>query len=56
MGLGGPLVSGDLEGDTRRGDVREAFEASLNAGIRFIDTAETYAQGESERLVGKFDP
>ena len=35
-------------------DVREAFDASLNAGIRFIDTAETYAQGESERLVGKF--
>lgn len=35
-------------------DVQEAFEASKNAGIRFIDTAETYAQGESERLVGKF--
>ena len=35
-------------------DVREAFDASLNAGLRFIDTAETYAQGESERLVGKF--
>ena len=35
-------------------DVQEAFEASLNAGIRLIDTAEAYAQGESERLVGKF--
>jgi aryl-alcohol dehydrogenase-like predicted oxidoreductase len=35
-------------------DVREAFDACLNAGVRLIDTAETYGQGESERLVGKF--
>lgn len=41
-------------GSYREEDVREAFEASLNNGIRLIDTAESYAQGESERLVGKF--
>ncbi len=41
-------------GGYKEKDVEEAFEASLEAGIRMIDTAETYAQGESERLMGKF--
>lgn len=35
-------------------DVREAFRASLAEGIRFIDTAEVYGGGRSERLVGQF--
>jgi aryl-alcohol dehydrogenase-like predicted oxidoreductase len=35
-------------------DVREAFDASLNAGITFFDTAELYGWGKSEKLVGKF--
>jgi len=35
-------------------DVRGAFQASLEAGIRFFDTSERYWQGESERLLGKF--
>ena len=41
-------------GNYQQKDVQEAFQASVDGGIRFIDTAETYAQGESERLVGKF--
>ncbi len=35
-------------------EVREAFQASLAEGIRFIDTAEVYGGGRSERLVGQF--
>lgn len=35
-------------------DVRAAFDVSLEEGIRFIDTAEAYGQGRSERLLGQF--
>ncbi len=34
--------------------VRSAFEAAVEAGITFFDTAEVYGLGESERLIGKF--
>lgn len=35
-------------------DCRAAFQVSLSAGIRFIDTAEVYGNGRSERLLGQF--
>ncbi len=35
-------------------DLRSVFEATLQAGINFIDTAEAYGRGRSERLVGQF--
>jgi aryl-alcohol dehydrogenase-like predicted oxidoreductase len=35
-------------------DCRAAFQVSLEAGIRFIDTAEVYGNGRSERLLGQF--
>ena len=35
-------------------DLRETFDVSLNQGIRFIDTAEIYGSGRSERLLGQF--
>jgi aryl-alcohol dehydrogenase-like predicted oxidoreductase len=35
-------------------DIQKAFEASLQEGIRFIDTAEVYGSGRSERLLGQF--
>lgn len=35
-------------------DIRETFDASLNLGIRFVDTAEIYGRGYSERLLGQF--
>ncbi|MCJ7433762.1 MAG: aldo/keto reductase, partial [Anaerolineales bacterium] len=35
-------------------DVRAAFSASLEQGIRFVDTAEVYGNGRSERLLGQF--
>jgi aryl-alcohol dehydrogenase-like predicted oxidoreductase len=34
--------------------VREAFEATLDSGISFFDTAEVYGFGESEKLLGQF--
>jgi aryl-alcohol dehydrogenase-like predicted oxidoreductase len=34
--------------------VREAFEAAVDAGITFFDTAEVYGLGESETLLGQF--
>ena len=35
-------------------DIQAAYEASLEAGINFIDTAEAYGSGRSERLLGGF--
>ena len=35
-------------------EIREAFDVSLNLGIRFVDTAELYGSGYSERLLGRF--
>ncbi|HRQ24945.1 MAG TPA: aldo/keto reductase, partial [Anaerolineales bacterium] len=37
-----------------RNDIREAFEVSINLGIRFVDTAEVYGSGRSERFLGEF--
>lgn len=35
-------------------EVRAAFDISLQAGINWIDTAEAYGSGQSERLLGRF--
>ena len=35
-------------------EVHEAFKLSVEEGIRFVDTAEAYGNGMSERLLGKF--
>lgn len=35
-------------------EVRQAFQASIHEGIYFIDTAELYGNGLSERLLGRF--
>jgi len=35
-------------------EVRQAFQASIQEGIRFVDTAELYGNGLSERLLGRF--
>ena len=68
LGLDGPTVSGIGVGTWAWGDplfwaygknfgesdIAEAFQASLDAGITFFDTAEIYGFGESERLIGRF--
>jgi aryl-alcohol dehydrogenase-like predicted oxidoreductase len=33
-------------------DIEQAFTATLEAGINFIDTAEVYGQGRSEQIIG----
>ena len=35
-------------------DVRAAYKSSLAAGVNFLDTAEVYGLGESEKLIGQF--
>lgn len=35
-------------------ELREAFEASLEAGVNFFDTAEVYGPGKSEEFLGQF--
>ncbi|HJT23946.1 MAG TPA: aldo/keto reductase, partial [bacterium] len=35
-------------------DLQQTFNASLDAGIRLVDTAEVYGDGESEIFVGRF--
>src|SRR5437763_1167469 len=36
-----------------RADVEGAFQASVEAGLTFFDTAEVYGQGTSERILGE---
>jgi len=35
-------------------EVRHAFDISVSEGIRFVDTAEVYGNGTSERMLGQF--
>ena len=35
-------------------EIRQAFQTSIHEGINFIDTAEMYGNGLSERLLGRF--
>src|SRR5512142_414422 len=35
-------------------DLQQAFLTCLSEGISFIDTAEIYGSGRSERLIGRF--
>jgi len=41
-------------GDYDATQVRQAFDATLDSGISFFDTAEVYGFGESESLIGRF--
>ena len=58
MGLGamqwGDRVYWQFGHDYSSEEVRGAFQTSLTEGIRFIDTAELYGNGLSERLLGRF--
>jgi aryl-alcohol dehydrogenase-like predicted oxidoreductase len=40
--------------DYTEADLQTAFQASLDSGVNFFDTAEVYGLGESERLIGRF--
>ena len=58
MGLGAwqwgdRIIWGYQPGESDKG-IRESFDVSLNMGVRFVDTAEVYGSGRSERLLGQF--
>jgi aryl-alcohol dehydrogenase-like predicted oxidoreductase len=50
------MVWGYGKGGYSDADIRAGFDASLEAGINFVDTAEVYGFGRSERLLGSFLP
>ena len=43
---------GGYDTDLTRESIREAWDASVDAGVTFFDTAEVYGRGESERIIG----
>src|SRR5215210_1547687 len=64
LGAGGPVISviglgaweagGDMWGANPADDeVVGAFHAAFDAGVTWVDTAEVYGKGVSERIVGK---
>lgn len=50
---GDPFVWGYGKGYGEN-EVRDAFNATLDAGVTFVDTAEVYGLGKSERFTGQF--
>ena len=50
IGLGTWEVGGDW-GDVSESEGKRAIEAALDAGIDFLDTADVYGDGRSERLI-----
>jgi aryl-alcohol dehydrogenase-like predicted oxidoreductase len=44
---------GGYDADLTRESIKEAWTASIDAGVTFFDTAEVYGGGESERIVGE---
>ncbi len=48
----GAWAMGDRWGTTSEADARAALHAALDAGITFIDTANMYGNGRSERIIG----
>src|SRR3546814_6847177 len=46
----GTMTFGDR---TDAGEARRIFDEAMAAGVNFIDTADTYAKGASERITGE---
>jgi aryl-alcohol dehydrogenase-like predicted oxidoreductase len=44
---------GGYDADLTRDSIREAWNASIDAGVTLFDTAEIYGRGESERIIGE---
>lgn len=51
IGLGAWQI-GDDWGAVQEGDARDVVRSALAAGITFIDTADVYGNGRSERIIG----
>jgi aryl-alcohol dehydrogenase-like predicted oxidoreductase len=52
VGFGGWQLGADW-GDVPESEALAAVEASLAAGVTFVDTADVYGDGRSERLIGR---
>jgi aryl-alcohol dehydrogenase-like predicted oxidoreductase len=52
IGFGGSRIGGLLAGKSSRSETVALLQNALAAGITFYDTADMYAQGESEALMG----
>jgi aryl-alcohol dehydrogenase-like predicted oxidoreductase len=44
---------GGYDGALTESTIRDAWEASIDAGVVLFDTAEVYGRGESERIIGR---
>jgi aryl-alcohol dehydrogenase-like predicted oxidoreductase len=44
---------GGYDPELTRESIREAWNASIDAGVTFFDSAEVYGRGESERIIGE---
>lgn len=53
IGFGGARIGGLLAQDGGRATSLRTLAVALDAGVNFYDTADMYAQGESEVLIGK---
>ncbi|MEZ5203141.1 MAG: aldo/keto reductase [Acidimicrobiales bacterium] len=55
MGLGDAKTwgMGTYDEATTEATIRDAWDASIDAGATFFDTAEVYGDGESERIIGR---
>ena len=54
VGLGCWQIGGDQWGDVSDADAGDVLQASADAGVTFLDTADVYGAGRSEELVGRF--
>ncbi len=55
VGFGAWAIGGTAWGDGRKdGDAVAALKASMDAGINFYDTCDSYGDGHSEELIGEF--
>ena len=52
VGFGAWQLGADW-GDVSEGDAIAALEAALEAGVTFVDTADVYGDGRSERMIGR---
>ncbi|MBN2500958.1 MAG: aldo/keto reductase [Anaerolineales bacterium] len=50
---GDRIVWGYGQGGYTDDDIKQAFEASLEGGVTFFDTAEVYGSGQSEKILGR---
>lgn len=53
VGFGAWAIGGSAWGGADEGDSLRALHAAIDAGVDFVDTADVYGAGLSERLVGR---